>query len=845
MTSASAPDITRTTAEPASSSVDASSSQSSDSFITSSSNSATPLPSNSTASTSPSASPSGSSSPTQSSSHNFKPVYIISIFAVCALAGGIAIGFYVTKRWQADQERRWGAPDFMARLETGDVGGEKGISSYADFRQRSTIPPAATPWWSVQKYLARFTRPGKYLKLGGSKMDRAINSTDRPPYAFPDLLSSPDPKGSHFVNGTTGRFDPSTYGYGQWRERSLGRYIQPEISDLSRVYSKEGDAEELEIDLSRGWRHYSSLYGDSPQPELDEASGIGSSASPTKKYQRSLSRETTAVLTGGADDKFTSLPSRDRPETLTGERQSSRGWAPTLGRTKSNASSILSMDSERNTTSHRGASAVSSGPGVQRPERRRLPSYSSDEAEGFETEGTAAAFSTTPRSLNGGIHHKSIRRILAERMYKQSEIRPVERSLTADSNPFSDSVQFSPSHLSADQLSLNDVPPAPMPLRVTNKRQDKPRPQSVSDVVRQHDERVRESRATGTEMEEDIGLSEVEALVEQPKRPATRMNTKYRRTQQWLKDAPGLDDDIALARAAFLSRAATLASTIPSVYSPETDHASPKVGDARSTGRAVVNGLGLEYDASDMLSAAELAKAARGRHSGDEGIKSQVPSVQTSLPPIQRPQSPLPELPSEIMSPPLEADLFFGERFPPSSPPRGPSRPATATKVPGQGQDNMMVKLKANRRLHSPRSSPLKDASPTTTRLLAAPAPTSNRLMGPHRTLARNATTVTTITNRSVTPPPSHFTSKARAEANSKVDMIVQKSWEAKDERPMSPTGFGARSGGDVGPPAMLWRQGGGDQTYGYSSVSNGGDGDGYAVGIEQRLALLRENGMQ
>lgn len=100
------------------------------------------------------------------------------------------------------------------------------------------------------------------------------------------------------------------------------------------------------------------------------------------------------------------------------------------------------------------------------------------------------------------------------------------------------------------------------------------------------------------------------------------MNTKYRRTQQWLKDAPGLDDDIALARAAFLSRAATLASTIPSVYSPETDHASPKLGDAPSTGQAAMNGLGLEYDdASDMVSAAEMAKAARGRHTGDEGIK--------------------------------------------------------------------------------------------------------------------------------------------------------------------------------------------------------------------------------
>ncbi|KAG8994777.1 hypothetical protein FRB90_000343 [Tulasnella sp. 427] len=194
------------------------------------------------------------------------------------------------------------------------------------------------------------------------------------------------------------------------------------------------------------------------------------------------------------------------------------------------------------------------------------------------------------------------------------------------------------------------------------------------------------------------------------------------------------------------------------------------------------------------------------------------------------------------MSPPLEADLFFSDRPTRSSTPERPSHPATATKAPGGGHDSVPLKLKANRKLHSPRSSPLKGASPTATRLLAASAPTSNRLMGPHRTLARNATTATVITNRSITPPPSHFTSKARAEANSKVDMIVQRSWEAKDERPTSPTGFGARSESDVEPPTVLWRQSGGGKTFGYSPVPDGVEGDGYVGGIEQRLALLKDN---
>ncbi|KIO32342.1 hypothetical protein M407DRAFT_4535 [Tulasnella calospora MUT 4182] len=828
ITAPAEPEITRTSMESSSSFTEAPSGQTSDIPTNTSSSSPAPLPSNSTLSTSRSPSPSVSSSSTQSKSPNFKPVYLISIFAVCALAGGIGIAFYVTKRRGADQGRRFGDPYFTARLETGDAGGEKGFTSYADHGQRRPILPATARWWSVQKFLPRLHGPSKYFKLGGPRVDRATRSMDRPPVSFPALLSSPDPKGAHFDDGPNGRFDPATYGYGQWHDRSVNRHLMPGISDLSRACSKEGDAEELEIDLSKGWRHYSSLYSGSPKPELEEVAGVASSISSTKKYQRGLSQEMTAALIGDADDKFTSLPRREVRTHSTREGQSPRGHAPFLDRTRSDASSVLS---------------TRSGRGGQRTEQRRPPSYSSDEAEGSETERSNAALSITPRSPNGGVRHKSIRRILAERMKIQSEIRPIQRSFTEESNPFSDSVRSSARQPSADQLSLNDVPPSPIPLRVTRKRQDAPRPQSVTDVVRQYDERVRERRATGTEVEDDIGLSDVEALVEQPRHPVPRMNTKYRRTQQWLKDAPGPDDDITLARAAFLSRATTLASTIPSVYSPETDHASPMPEDTQSTERLAVNGLGLEYDRSgDVLSAAEMAKAARRRHKGDEVIKNA--STQTFLPPIQRPKYPFPELPSEIMSPPLEADLFFSEGSLPSSPPWSPSHPATATKVPSWGQDNTPLKLKANRRLHSPRSSPLKTASPTVTRLLAAPAPTSNRLMGPHRTLARNATTVTTITNRSVTPPPSHFTSKARAEANSKVDMIVQKSWEAKDERPTSPTGFGARSEGDLGPPAVLWRQGGGPK-YGHSPIPDGVEGDGYAGGIEQRLAFLRENGMQ
>lgn len=384
----------------------------------------------------------------------------------------------------------------MARPETGDAGGEKGLTSYADLGRRRPIPPKTGPWWSVQKFLPRLHGPGKYFKLGGPKVDRVARAMERPPVSFPDLLSSSD----HFADCTNGPFDPATYGYGQWRDRSLDRYLMPGISDLSRAYSKEGDAKELEIDLSKGWRHYSSMYSGSPEPEPERTAGIPSSVSSMKRYQRGLSRETTAALIGDAGDRFTSLPGRDVRASST-RGQSAHGHAHALDRIRSDASSAFSTISGRD---------------GRRIEQRRPPSYSSDEAEGSETEESNAVFSATPRSPNGGVRHKSIRRILAERMKIQSESRPVQRSFTEESNPFSDSVRLSARQPSADQLSLNDVPPAPLPLRVTSKRQGGPRPQSVTDVVRQYDERVRERRATGTEMEDEIGLSDVEALVEQP-----------------------------------------------------------------------------------------------------------------------------------------------------------------------------------------------------------------------------------------------------------------------------------------------------------------------------------------
>ncbi|KAG8909926.1 hypothetical protein FRC01_006641, partial [Tulasnella sp. 417] len=375
------PEITRTPTESSSSSTETPSSQVSDTPTSTLSSSPTPLPSNSTLSPSRSPSPSISSSSTQSKAHGFKPVYLISIFAVCALVGGTGIAFYLTKRRDADQRPSFGDPYLIARLETGDTGGEKGFTSYAHLGQRRAAPLRTVPWWSVQRYLPRLHGPSKYFKLGASKTNGTTCSMDRPPVSFPDLLSSPDGKGALYNDGTSDRFDPATYGYGQWRDRSVDRYLQPELSDLSRVYSKEGDAEELEIDVSKGWRHYSSLYGGSPEPELKAAASIASSVSSTKKYQRSLSRETTAALIGDVDDKFTSLPRRDLRVPSTREGQWSRDHALTLDRTHSDANSVLP------------ASSRSAG---QRVERRRLPSYSSDEAEGSGTDGINAAFSSTP-----------------------------------------------------------------------------------------------------------------------------------------------------------------------------------------------------------------------------------------------------------------------------------------------------------------------------------------------------------------------------------------------------------------------------------------------------------------
>lgn len=233
---------------------------------------------------------------------------------------------------------------------------------------------------------------------------------------------------------------------------------------------------------------------------------------------------------------------------------------------------------------------------------------------------------------------------------------------------------------------------------------------------------------------------------------------------------------------AAMNRASTWVSTIPSVYSPnESAVESPAVRPQKNfkhymNDRSTRLQASFEDDDVPMSAADYASETLRG---GD--LMKQAHSTSTTSTALARAQSPIPDLPSGIMSPPLEAQLFFGVGSPPT---------------PREARNKGM---------------PLpKDRS-----MLRAPS------QKPNGKLSRTSTKNTT---RTLTPPKSHFTARARDEAATKVQSIVKNGYGQSTSRPTSPTGFGAYRGDSEG---------------GFSPVPLEVE-DSYDGGIEQRLALLR-----
>jgi len=109
-----------------------------------------------------------------------------------------------------------------------------------------------------------------------------------------------------------------------------------------------------------------------------------------------------------------------------------------------------------------------------------------------------------------------------------------------------------------------------------------------------------------------------------------------------------------------------------------------------------------------------------------------------------------------------------------------------------------------------------------------------------NRTASRATTSTTTssTTANTCTPlPPSHFSFRTRADANSRVDMIVKRSYSSKGvcELPKSPTAFGAAWNGGGNIRAIL---------EGDDAVSLGPERDGPEEAGSGRARRLSDDGV-
>jgi len=134
-----------------------------------------------------------------------------------------------------------------------------------------------------------------------------------------------------------------------------------------------------------------------------------------------------------------------------------------------------------------------------------------------------------------------------------------------------------------------------------------------------------------------------------------------------------------------MSRHDTLASTIASSYSPSNTPAPPPKRQALSQQKSFKafteerqRKTKSQGTGEDVTSAAQMASASRSRmskHAPNE-------SISATLPP--RAKSPIPDPPARVMSPPLQADLFFS----PTSSPTKHSRPKPQTNLQTQVKRN-------------------------------------------------------------------------------------------------------------------------------------------------------------
>ncbi|KAG8887836.1 hypothetical protein FRB98_008859 [Tulasnella sp. 332] len=711
-----------------------------------------------------------------------------------------------------------------------------------------------------------------------------------------------------------------SYGYGQWMTR---RGMMP--VELTREYSREGDAEEVEIDLSKGWRHFSSLYGGSPDladPQEQQHASPQIEQEPTPRQQenrleaqpadektptksrfaslmkfpihgitKSFDKQSPSNLKGSSPESSANRSiGRGSPTTSTainissssssGIRRTSAGNIRTFslhdegvigsgGRKHKREAEIASDELSLNSRpyslcDYRGNTPPPTSRFKQQMHaqtqmhiQHSLSPQTYDDLYSTNSSPDVLLIERTPRQPNGDVRHKSIRRLIVEKLrgggspndgLRAELIHSYEDVQPDDYKSTSSSPSISPPKCGTGSID---------PFRRAKGRRLQDTGSGVSDFVA--------LKRSSTPM----GQTQTPHLPKQQKMTNSRVRDMHTNPQRQIKG--GTVGQVRGSRTTGgMSRMDTSVSTVPSAYSPATTMAgigspSPVMTSTRQksfkafseerkkalTASSISTRSRRLATEMDVTSAAQMSKLSRKKPTSTAAgrISSKISSYAPSAPiPVSRQyplraQSPLPDLPSGIMSPPLQAELFFSP---------SPSVDIGPSKWNGKEREKTQVTARAQLESAATKSGgqSLNTSSTMETRRAFKPPPTTFsthlRVSGAGKpSLARTASRATTSTSGSTPPPPSHFSFATRARANVKVDMIVKSGYVSK-ERPNSPTGFGAKTAAVSGERRVV---GGGVDRYSATgqekrerrdSSCSSLDVEGVygGAGIEQRLGL-------
>ncbi|KAG8850453.1 hypothetical protein FRB96_009698 [Tulasnella sp. 330] len=789
-----------------------------------------------------------------------------------------------------------------------------------------------------------------------------------------------------------------SYGYGQWMTR---RGMMP--VELTREYSREGDAEEVEIDLSKGWRHFSSLYGGSPDladPQEQQHASPQIEQEPTPRQQenrleaqpadektptksrfaslmkfpihgitKSFDKQSPSNLKGSSPESSANRSiGRGSPTTSTainissssssGIRRTSAGNIRTFslhdegvigsgGRKHKREAEIASDELSLNSRpyslcDYRGNTPPPTSRFKQQMHaqtqmhiQHSLSPQTYDDLYSTNSSPDVLLIERTPRQPNGDVRHKSIRRLIVEKLRGGGSPNDGLRAgprYAAYGSPLGEegeenyeaSAGSTPMVMGVSQMLFSDEtasgPPTPVakstePLKVIKSNQqiiEDPFHHSsplASELIHSYEDvqpddykstssspsisppkcgtgsidpfrraKGRRLQDTGSGVSDFVALkrsstpmgqTQTPHLPKQQKMTNSRVRDMHTNPQRQIKG--GTVGQVRGSRTTGgMSRMDTSVSTVPSAYSPATTMAgigspSPVMTSTRQksfkafseerkkalTASSISTRSRRLATEMDVTSAAQMSKLSRKKPTSTAAgrISSKISSYAPSAPiPVSRQyplraQSPLPDLPSGIMSPPLQAELFFSP---------SPSVDIGPSKWNGKEREKTQVTARAQLESAATKSGgqSLNTSSTMETRRAFKPPPTTFsthlRVSGAGKpSLARTASRATTSTSGSTPPPPSHFSFATRARANVKVDMIVKSGYVSK-ERPNSPTGFGAKTAAVSGERRVV---GGGVDRYSATgqekrerrdSSCSSLDVEGVygGAGIEQRLGL-------